>query len=270
MYQNTLLLSIFFSFLFHLVAFSAGFFLDAPLPQQQSNENLVTIEIMSPPLEKLQIVEQTSANGAPNPNAKYLSKNNQSVLEERKASRIGKFKNNKAKNHPSSIKSYHNNHQSITKNGNGASVTPPALSPKEQQPYSTRDISQTDDYLKDIKRGTETLLNTKEFIYYSYYNRIKDSLQHHWKPRVRNKIIKIFQSGRHISSVQSRITSVRIILDSRGSLLNIFVINTSGIKELDNAAIEAFRLAAPFLNPPKGIIDPDGTIKIDWSFVLEA
>jgi protein TonB len=40
--------------------------------------------------------------------------------------------------------------------------------------------------------------------------------------------------------------------------------------DLDSAAVEAFRQAAPFPNPPKGMVEADGTIKIRWDFVLEA
>ena len=42
------------------------------------------------------------------------------------------------------------------------------------------------------------------------------------------------------------------------------------MRELDDAAVEAFRQAAPFPNPPKGLIETDGTIKIRWNFVVES
>jgi protein TonB len=43
----------------------------------------------------------------------------------------------------------------------------------------------------------------------------------------------------------------------------------SGITDLDEVAVEAFRLAAPFPHPPKGMVDGDGTIKIRWDFIVE-
>lgn len=267
MYRKTLLLSILVSLLIHTAVFSTGFFLDFSPRSQQTQEKIMVIEITSPPEpEKLQIVEQISTNHKLNPNAKYLSKNNQNVPEETKASHVGQFKNSALKNHPSSIKKDHTNEQKeIAKNNKGAKSIPSV-----RQEQSHGEVSQTDDYLKDVKEDSTTLLNTKEFIYYSYYDRIKKSIQSQWEPRIKNKIIKVFRSGRHIASSQSHITKVRITLNSKGALLKISVLKDSGIKELDNAAVEAFRLAAPFLNPPKGIIEPDGTIKIDWSFVLEA
>jgi protein TonB len=76
--------------------------------------------------------------------------------------------------------------------------------------------------------------------------------------------------GRTIASVEDRLTKVIIILDQKGTLIKVQVLDGSGVQDLDDAAVEAFRAAAPFPNPPKGIIDPDGTIKIRWDFVLEA
>jgi protein TonB len=48
------------------------------------------------------------------------------------------------------------------------------------------------------------------------------------------------------------------------------VVSDSGVRDLDQAAVEAFQEAAPFPNPPSGIVDSDGTIKIRWDFILEA
>ena len=48
------------------------------------------------------------------------------------------------------------------------------------------------------------------------------------------------------------------------------VVGESGLHDIDEAALEAFRAAEPFPNPPKGIVEKDGTIKIRWDFILEA
>ena len=72
------------------------------------------------------------------------------------------------------------------------------------------------------------------------------------------------------ASEGDKITRVIIILDDRGTLIRVQVVGRSGVTDLDDAAVEAFRAAAPFPNPPKGIVEADGTIKIRWDFVLEA
>ncbi|MGE4130290.1 MAG: energy transducer TonB [Bdellovibrionales bacterium] len=132
------------------------------------------------------------------------------------------------------------------------------------------DPSRTDDYLKDVQSGLQTLLSTREFIYYTYYSRIKDALRQHWEPNVKEKVKIIYRKGRNIASAKDRITQVMVTLDKQGELIKVEVLSRSGVDSLDDAAVEAFRSAAPFPNPPHGMIEQDGTIKIRWDFVLEA
>lgn len=132
------------------------------------------------------------------------------------------------------------------------------------------ETSQTNDYLKDVDQGLETLLNTREFKYYSYYNRIRKQLSQHWEGRVREKLTKLFKEGRAPAATnKDRVTKVLIVLNDAGTLVRVQVLSDSGVRDLDDAAIEAFRDAAPFPNPPKGIVETDGTVKIRWDFVLE-
>ena len=131
--------------------------------------------------------------------------------------------------------------------------------------------SQSDDFIKHVDTGVQTLLNTREYVYYSYYSRIKRQLRQYWEPSIKEKMRRILERGRTIASdPENRVTELIIILDSKGTLRKIRVVGASGIKDLDDAAIEAFKAAAPFPNPPAGIIEKDGTVKIRWDFVLEA
>lgn len=130
--------------------------------------------------------------------------------------------------------------------------------------------SQTNDYLKGKDPGLETLLKTKEFKYYTYYNRIRRRLSEYWEPAVKEKMDKMFKQGRTIASTEEKVTKLLIILNSKGILTNVQVVMDSGVRDLDEAAIEAFKSAAPFPNPPQGIADADGTIKIRWDFILES
>lgn len=133
-----------------------------------------------------------------------------------------------------------------------------------------QDVSQTNDYIKDVDTGLKTMLNTREFKYYSYYNRIRRQLSQHWEGRVREKLSKMFKEGRSPAATQrDRITKLMIVLNDKGTLVRVQVVSDSGVRDLDEAAIEAFRAAAPFPNPPKGIVENDGTVKIRWDFVLE-
>jgi protein TonB len=131
-------------------------------------------------------------------------------------------------------------------------------------------LSTNDDHIKDVTTGMQTLLSTREFVYYTYYNRIKDKLRQYWEPKIKEKMEHIMRQGRRIASNTERITRIVIVLDNTGTLIRVQIIGPSGLSDLDDAAAEAFRAAAPFPNPPKGIVDSDGTIKIRWDFILEA
>jgi TonB family protein len=149
-------------------------------------------------------------------------------------------------------------------------IPPPRVDSEDVAQGSGTGASATDDHLKNVETGNQTLLSTREFVYYSYYNRIKDKLRQYWEPKIKEKMEHILRTGRTIASSSDRITRIIIILDNTGKLVRVQVVGASGVQDLDDAAVEAFRAAAPFPNPPKGIIENDGTVKIRWDFVLEA
>lgn len=244
-------------------------------------------------------------NDEKDPNAKYLSQFDQKVVRETRALKSGKFANTGGKGAAaaaapaqakpetptdteksqeklaakSDIKTFQGGDLAVTPKTGLAAFNPsfrklPVVPDPTAAPNETsgdgREISATDDHLKDIPSGLDTMLSTREFLYYSYYNRIKNQLRQHWEPKIKEKFTKIMRQGRTIASEGDKITRVIIILDDRGTLIRVQVVGRSGVTDLDDAAVEAFRAAAPFPNPPKGIVEADGTIKIRWDFVLEA
>src|SRR5690606_8589825 len=108
------------------------------------------------------------------------------------------------------------------------------------------------------------------FVYYTYYQRIRAQIRQYWEPSIRQKVRRIFAQGRTIASTRDHITRVIIVLDRTGSLKKVQVVGESGVSDLDEAAVDAFRAAEPFPNPPKGLIESDGNIRIEWDFILEA
>jgi protein TonB len=80
----------------------------------------------------------------------------------------------------------------------------------------------------------------------------------------------MMRQGRTIASENSKVTKLVIVLNGQGNLVKVQVLAASGVRDLDDAAIEAFRQAAPFPNPPKGMIERDGTVKIRWDCVVES
>jgi protein TonB len=231
-------------------------------------------------IENNQIVEQEdkALNQDKVEDARFLSAHNQKVLRQTQAANHGEFQNLKTKDVKAGKPVESKKSAPPDLNQLLAAYDPMAASFKKQEAKTNREteaaqkggtVSQTSDYLKDVDQGIETLLNTREFKYYTYYNRIRKQLSQFWEPKVREKVNTMFQQGRKIASAQDRTTKLLIVLNSVGTLVTVQVLSDSGVRDLDDAAIEAFKAAAPFPNPPKGIIETDGTVKIRWDFVLE-
>jgi TonB family protein len=131
-----------------------------------------------------------------------------------------------------------------------------------------RGVSSSNDHLLDVPLGDLTYLNTVEYKYYGYYHRIKQKLEQFWGRSIFEKAQALAKSGRRVASEEELITALIIVLDSEGEILSISVKGSSGVKELDDAAIESFNQAGPFPNPPKDLI-VDGRVKIEWGFVVK-
>lgn len=250
-----------------------------------------------------QIVEQSekAINDEKPEDAKFMSRHNQRVIRETQAAVHGKFKNTDGSRGDTTTTSQpakkpNRLRDSATKELLADNDSPtiagkkPRLenlmpnfrpsAPKPEPEAGDEDErvagqgndgpSATDDHLKNVETGMQTLLSTREFVYYTYYNRIKDKLRQYWEPKIKEKMERVMRQGRMIASSTDRITRIVITLDDKGTLMRVQVVGPSGLRDLDEAAIEAFRAAAPFPNPPKGIVDKDGTIKIRWDFILEA
>ncbi len=277
----------------HLFLTVFSFF--TPPAKTQKTANLIEIQLATTNSTKTsknedvdlrQIVQQEadSYNEETPENSKLLSQKNQKVLKETVSANKGKFQNihqslpklSLPKAIPQLLKHYDATDtvfQSLKKNETFADQEViPFDGTKSSESLANSPMSQTDDHLKGIDQGLETLLNTKEYKFYSYFSRIREQLSQHWQPKVREKMVKIFHNnqGRSPASLsQERVTKLLITLDEKGLLINVQVLSDSGIQDLDDAAIEAFRAAAPFPNPPKDVMEANGTVQIRWDFVLE-
>jgi TonB family protein len=143
---------------------------------------------------------------------------------------------------------------------------PPALLPSEQQ--LARAIgSGSQDYLKDIDDGAETALNAKKWKFASFFNRVKQQVRDHWRPA--DEYHRRDPTG-SIYGQKDRYTLLRVQLKPDGSLANVALELPSGIEFLDDEAIEAFKQAQPFPNPPKQLVDGEsGLINFRFGFFFE-
>ncbi len=132
-----------------------------------------------------------------------------------------------------------------------------------------RKVSSTNDYLAELPPGDLTNLNTVEYKYYGFYYRIKQKLEQFWGRSLYEKASQLAKNGRRVPASQDLITALQITLDEKGNIIGINILGSSGIKELDDAAIESFNEAGPFPNPPKDLI-VDGKVTLEWGFVVKS
>jgi TonB family protein len=145
-------------------------------------------------------------------------------------------------------------------------IPAPNLLPSPQQ-LARAFESGTQDYLRDVEEGDETSLNAKEWKFASFFNRVKNQVRAHWNPgdeyRRRDPTGAIYGQ-------KDRYTLLRIQLKPNGTLANVALELPSGVEFLDDEAIEAFKRAEPFPNPPRQLIDAaQGTVSFRFGFFLE-
>ncbi|MBI4040274.1 MAG: TonB family protein [Deltaproteobacteria bacterium] len=238
--------------------------------KKKQSKTFVVQRINLEDLPKEQVVDATEPKNNQIPDrSKYLSKQNQSVPKETQAKHTGKTKNTtsslavqKNGSKPSSVKETSPKLKLSDLGLKAMPRKPAAVQPSSPGP------SQTDDYLPGVKLGSETALNTREFQFYSYFERIKDRLRMYWEPELRRRIQHAFSQGAEISS-KDLITQLHITLNKNGELSKISITKPSGIDDIDGAALFAFEQAAPFPNPPTGMIEKNGEVILTWSFVVQ-
>jgi TonB family protein len=124
----------------------------------------------------------------------------------------------------------------------------------------------SNDHIRDVPKGEETLLNSKEFRYATFFNRVKRGVSDHWNP---GEVYLRHDPYGNIYGVKDRYTVLNVVLDSEGKLSDVSVARSSGVGFLDDEAISAFQLASPFPNPPHGLLENDGLIRFQFGFFFE-
>lgn len=122
------------------------------------------------------------------------------------------------------------------------------------------------DRLDDVANGDETALSSKRWIYAGFFNRLKRQVAQNWDPatvwRRRDPTGSVYGS-------RTRVTEVQVSLSRVGEIERIVVTAPSGVSELDEEAIRAFRAAGPFPNPPDGLVQRNNLITFAFSFSFE-
>lgn len=122
------------------------------------------------------------------------------------------------------------------------------------------------DHVTGIEQGEHTYLNSRQHIYATFFNRVKQQVAQHWNPNI---IYRRRDPYGNVYGVKDRYTALTVTLQPDGKLADIKVHRSSGLSFLDREAMRAFREAQPFPNPPKGLIGKDGKIEFKFGFFLQ-
>ena len=122
------------------------------------------------------------------------------------------------------------------------------------------------DHVEGVEEGEGTFLNTREWKYASFMNRLKKGVSQHWDP---NGVARTRDPTGNVYLWKDRYTIVSVTLRSDGSLDDVFVEQSSGVDFLDREAVAAFERAQPFPHPPRGMADDDGRIHFQFGFFID-
>jgi TonB family protein len=114
--------------------------------------------------------------------------------------------------------------------------------------------------LPGVAEGDETRLNTRAFKYADFYRRVAEAIRSEWDP---NRAWDALDPQDRVFGREPRTVAVDIVLDRGGRLLATKVATTSGLAFFDREALRAIDAAAPFPNPPEGLVDPEGRVVLE-------
>ncbi|MCK6552229.1 TonB family protein [Myxococcota bacterium] len=123
------------------------------------------------------------------------------------------------------------------------------------------------DHVDGLPEGDGTFLNAREFKYATFFLRVRDSVASYWEGSVTSEYRRRDPTG-NIYGTRDRATVLRVELNREGRLSDVRIEQTSGVDFLDHVAVDAFKRAGPFPNPPAGLVEEDGAIRFNFQFVV--
>ncbi len=119
-------------------------------------------------------------------------------------------------------------------------------------------------YIPDqsLPSGSENLLNAQESVFYSFYARIYDAIGPVWQSKIRQTPRSPGLRDGDYS------TLVDVVLDASGNLIQVNLLQSSGVREFDQTVHDSWRKLDQFPNPPKGLLNADHQIHMGWTFTV--
>jgi protein TonB len=123
-------------------------------------------------------------------------------------------------------------------------------------------------YIPGVKQGSFSALNTDQFTYYTFFERVNEQLRYRWVSLVRSYLNGLSEAELSRLTKTDKYFQVEVVLDADGKYMKGFIHHSSGDQPIDMTAIDAFQAAAPFPHPPKGLVEDDGYIHLHYNFLL--
>lgn len=141
---------------------------------------------------------------------------------------------------------------------------------REMKPISNVAIGQSSiaEFIPGVEEGAFTALNTDQFTYYAFFARMNEQVRNRWVAMIRDYMDRLSREKQAGLASRDRQTHIEIILTPGGEFHSSKVHNSSGDGQLDQTTIAAFKKAAPFLNPPKEMVEDDGLIHLRYGFMV--
>jgi len=118
---------------------------------------------------------------------------------------------------------------------------------------------------KDIKVGSWTSLNTERYLFYTFFARIEERVRFHWERGVR-EAAEFVPPKKLVSNEWT--TEIEVILNEKGDFEKVILHKKSGIDGFDRAAITAFQIGSPYLNPPQELIQQDKKLHLKYQITV--
>jgi TonB family protein len=115
---------------------------------------------------------------------------------------------------------------------------------------------------RDIPEGSENILNTQESVYYSFYARLYEAIGPLWQSKI-NELgaLRKLREGDYT-------TNVDVVMDREGNLVAVNLLQSSGVRDFDNAVDDSWKKVGRFPNPPTGLLDEQQQVHTGWSFTV--
>ncbi len=202
-------------------------------------------------------------------NSKFFSERPTSFKKETVAQNLGDFRNSQARRGSQGDQTQKQTQQerSTPSATSDSGILQNLLPKNESQASQESRQSAVNFQVPNLSKGEFTFLNSDFSTYASFYNRITPKIIYNWGNNIED--IAMFPHMREkLRGKLKWVTRVELILDRKGHFVDAMIVNSSGSTELDHAVQDALKNAGPYLNPPTGMIEKDGTVRINGEFTV--